>query len=138
MIYVVAQFCCIIFLIVNADFSQLGYSAWSLLLIGWVVGVLAVFNMQIGNLNILPKLKTNHQLITHGIYRYIRHPMYTSLILQALAMVFSNPKIVQWLVYFTLIVVLFLKSKKEEMYLRKGFKDYASYQKKTDRFLPFL
>lgn len=138
MIYVVVQFTCIIFLITNADFSKLGYFSWGLLITGWIVGYLAIFNMKLDNINILPQLKTHHKLITYGIYHYIRHPMYTSIMLQGLAATLTNPTAWQWLIYLLLIVVLFLKSEKEQVYLSKRFDDYQNYQNKTGRFIPFL
>lgn len=138
MIYVVVQFTCIIVLLINADFSKLSALAWVLLIAGWIVGYLAVFHMKLSNLNITPELKQNHLLITHGIYRYIRHPMYTSLILQGFAVVLTNPEILQWLLYSLMILTLFLKSGKEQNYLTERFDNYQDYQKNTGRFLPFL
>lgn len=138
MIYVIAQFACIIYLILNANFSQLNYLGWGILMVGWIIGYLAIINMKLANLNIQPALKDNHLLITHGIYQYIRHPMYASLILQGFAVALTNLEISQWLVYLTLIIVLFLKSEKEQNYLIKRFDNYQDYQKNTGRFLPLL
>lgn len=138
MIYVVIQFICIIFLIISADFSQFAGLNWLLLIIGAVLGFWAVFNMRLDNLNIQPKLKTHHRLITHGIYSVIRHPIYTALLIEALALVMTQPQIQQWLGFGVLIVVLFLKSNKEEFYLSQRFSDYPNYKKQTGRFLPFL
>jgi len=78
MIYVVIQFGCIIYLLINAKFDHLNMSSAVLIALSIVIGLMAVINMKPGNLNIVPTLKDKHQLVTHGIYQFIRHPMYTS------------------------------------------------------------
>ncbi len=138
MIYVIIQFSCIIYLVINADFSKLIDFTWGILIVGWIIGCLAMFNMKLSNLNIVPELKNNHLLVSHGIYRYIRHPMYTSLILQGFAVVLTNLEISQWLVYLIMVITLFFKSEKEQNYLTKRFDNYQEYQKNTGRFLPIL
>ena len=138
MIYVVVQFSCVIYLLINAHFSQLSYALWGLLIMGWIIGYAAVAAMGLDNIAVQPQLKTGHRLVTHGVYRYVRHPMYTSLMIQGLALVFTNPIMLQYLAYGILLVVLFLKSSKEEFYLSQRFDDYAEYKNQSGRFLPAL
>jgi protein-S-isoprenylcysteine O-methyltransferase Ste14 len=102
-----------------------------------IIGSIAVINMKFNNLNIIPTLKDNHQLRTHGIYKFIRHPMYTSVLLSCLALVLSNPHWIAQLVMTVLLINLILKSNFEEKLLLKRFKGYSKYRQKTGRFLPF-
>ncbi|HBQ24480.1 MAG TPA: isoprenylcysteine carboxylmethyltransferase family protein, partial [Gammaproteobacteria bacterium] len=81
MIYVVIQFGCIIYLIINARFDLVESFSALLIILSLIVGLMAVVNMRLDNLNIVPTLKDKHQLVTHGIYHFIRHPMYTSVLL---------------------------------------------------------
>ena len=137
MIYVVIQFSCIIYLIFNIQPNQLDWLEYFLLSMAVIVGSIAVLNMKFNNLNIIPTLKDNHQLRTHGIYKYIRHPMYTSVLLSCLALVLSNPHWIAQLVMAVLLINLILKSNFEEKLLLKRFKSYSKYRQKTGRFLPF-
>jgi protein-S-isoprenylcysteine O-methyltransferase Ste14 len=137
MIYVVIQFSCIIYLIFNIQPNQLDWLEYFLLSMAVIVGSIAVLNMKFNNLNIIPTLKDNHQLRTHGIYKYIRHPMYTSVLLSCLALVLSNPHWIAQLVMTVLLINLILKSNFEEKLLLKRFKSYSKYRQKTGRFLPF-
>ena len=137
MIYVVIQFSCIIYLIFNIQPNQLDWLEYFLLSMAVIVGSIAVLNMKFNNLNIIPTLKDNHQLRTHGIYKYIRHPMYTSVLLSCLALVLSNPHWMAQLVMTVLLINLILKSNFEEKLLLKRFKGYSKYRQKTGRFLPF-
>jgi Putative protein-S-isoprenylcysteine methyltransferase len=99
---------------------------------------MAVINMRLDNLNIVPTLKDRHQLVTHGIYRFIRHPMYTSVLLFCSALTLTNAHGVAQLVMLILFVDLILKSNVEEKLLTERFSTYQNYRGKTGRFLPFM
>ncbi|WPE17417.1 methyltransferase family protein [Candidatus Thioglobus autotrophicus] len=138
MIYVVIQFSCIIYLILNARYEHLDFTALILLLVALIIGLTAVVNMKVSNLNIMPTLKKSHQLRTNGIYQFIRHPMYTSVLLLCLALMLSNVHYISQTVMLILFVDLILKSRFEEKLLTKRFDNYQAYKEKTGRFIPFL
>lgn len=138
MTYVVIQFSCIIFLLVNARVDHFELMSLGLLAISAIVGISAIIHMTPKNLNIMPTLKQQHKLITHGIYAYIRHPMYTSVILLCLSLMLSNNILITQIVILVLIADLILKSTLEEKLLSKRFEEYAQYKQKTWRFIPFL
>jgi len=49
--------------------------------LGACIGVWAINHNKLDNFNIQPKYKEGSYLVTTGIYKYIRHPMYTSVCL---------------------------------------------------------
>lgn len=138
MIYVVIQFSCIIYLVVNADSGNFSLFLLALIALSLIVGLSAIINMKPKNLNITPSLRAEHQLVTNGIYDIIRHPMYLSVLLLCFALMLSNSHIGSQLVMFILWVNLILKSRLEETLLNERFSDYQAYKNRTGRFLPFL
>ena len=106
--------------------------------VGATLGVWALRHNQLGNFNVQPKLKENAQLITTGIYGYIRHPMYLSVLLMMLSVVIANPTIVQGVLFLMLIMVLWLKALREESLWVAHHPEYQNYQKKTKFFIPFI
>jgi len=78
-------------------------------------------------------------LVTGGIYRYIRHPMYSSLLLLAwgaFSKHFSPVGLVVVLVTSAFLVVAgFIEEKENLAFFGPA---YADYRKKTKMFLPFL
>lgn len=46
-------------------------------IVGGAIGFLAIITMKLNNLRVLPIPKPDAELITSGIYSYIRHPMYS-------------------------------------------------------------
>ena len=78
-------------------------------------------------------------LVTSGIFRYIRHPMYTSLILLAWGIAMKQPTIHALLVTLLATILLVLTGIMEEAEDIAFFGDsYHEYMKKTKRFLPWI
>lgn len=79
------------------------------------------------------------QLVTTGIYRYIRHPLYSSLFLLAWGIFFKLPSLPGGLLVAVATIYLVLTAKADEVECTKFFgPQYQEYMKKTKRFLPFL
>lgn len=88
--------------------------------------------------SIFPEPKPAGILITSGIYSYIRHPMYAGLLVlygTLLIQFFSWPRL---LILLVLAIVFVMKILKEEEFLKGKFPEYADYQQKTNRLIPFL
>jgi len=107
-------------------------------LLGLVVGIFALLRNKLGNFNIQPKMKENAELITTGIYAYVRHPMYLAVILMMLGVLISSPTFLETLLFVLLIIVLLLKAKKEEAIWSQESEEYVAYKKRTKLFIPFV
>ncbi len=135
---VVLQFGLLIILIGN---MRLSISCWLciiLYVISLGLGMWAIITMKLGNFNVVPDVKVDSILVTGIPYKYIRHPMYTSVILVGLGMMlsaYSNFTLSIWLV---LSVVMFVKAKYEESLLIERFPEYEKYCANTKAFIPFI
>jgi protein-S-isoprenylcysteine O-methyltransferase Ste14 len=78
------------------------------------------------------------ELVTDGLYRYVKHPIYSGLILVALGLTVSGGFFPQALIFAALIFLLNYKASFEEALLTKTYAGYADYSKKTGRFVPRL
>ena len=79
------------------------------------------------------------QLVTRGIYSWIRHPLYASLIFLTWGIFFKSPSLVG--ACFTMVATAFLyaTARADEFEcLDKFGQPYAVYMKKTKRFIPFV
>lgn len=83
--------------------------------------------------------RKQHTLVSHGPYRWIRHPLYSSaaLVVTALSVIAAN-----WFLFLTGVMVLGLlviRTRAEEANLVARFGDsYRRYMDRTGRFLPKL
>ena len=91
-----------------------------------------------GNFNIRPTPRHGGTLITSGPYRWIRHPMYTSVLLAAAAAAWNSFETVDALLWVALLGVLLGKAAIEERALVRRFPDYQDYRLRTTRLVPWL
>ncbi len=80
------------------------------------------------------------ELVTDNLYRYIRHPMYASLLFLAARAWLKQP--LYWpaaIIFAVVVVALFLTAQAEEQDMSEAFgQPYADYMKTTKRFVPFV
>lgn len=84
-------------------------------------------------------IRKSHKLVTHGPYRWIRHPLYTfgALLFLSFSLISSN-----WLILLFGVPtfwILYTRTKTEESALLERFgEQYRVYSARTGRFLPRL
>ena len=78
-------------------------------------------------------------LVRTGIYRHVRHPMYSSLLLLAWGALLKSPTLVTILtaVAASGALVLTAKAEEAENLVRFG-EEYRAYMKRTSRFIPYV
>jgi protein-S-isoprenylcysteine O-methyltransferase Ste14 len=82
----------------------------------------------------------DHRLIRSGLYKYIRHPSYSGLLISALGLGIT---MVNWLsviiIFIPQTVMILMRIKEEEIALAKRFGgDFKDYQSKTKRLVPYI
>jgi protein-S-isoprenylcysteine O-methyltransferase Ste14 len=110
--------------------------AIALLAAGSVVGIAALAANRPGNFNIRPELKPGARLVTRGIYRKVRHPMYLAVLLAMAAGLAADPRWWRSLLWLMLLAVLVAKLVREERYLSAAFAEYVDYAARTWRLFP--
>lgn len=83
-----------------------------------------------------PEPKVGAPFITHGIYRFIRHPMYLGVLLIGLGITLNHWSITSAVETLFLFLILRYKYHYEDSLLREKWPQAASYQTKTGAFLP--
>jgi protein-S-isoprenylcysteine O-methyltransferase Ste14 len=104
---------------------------------GLYLGAWAVWTIKLKNLRPLPEPSRQAKLVTRGPYRWIRHPMYTAVLLMTGALVLDAPgreRVGAWLL---LVADLLVKLHFEESLLAARFPEYSAYRKRTKRLIPF-
>ncbi len=85
------------------------------------------------------KIEDTTTLVTVGAYRYIRHPLYASLLLLGWGAFFKHPSLLGGFLALAATAFLVATASVEEAENRRKFgADYAAYMKTTKMFIPFL
>jgi protein-S-isoprenylcysteine O-methyltransferase Ste14 len=103
--------------------------------IGVLVMVVAATALRRG-LSAAPLPNEHARLRTTGLYRLARHPIYTGLLLSAIA--YSARSGSGWVATACglLILLINVKARWEERHLERRFPDYVAYARHTPRFIP--
>jgi len=119
-------------------FSTLQIASWLLLLSSIILAVHGFYLLHaIGR----PKsgFETTTTLVTLGAYKYIRHPLYTSLLLLGWGVFFKDVSPLSGIMVMATSAFLIATAKVEETEnLQKFGDDYAAYMKTTKMFIPLL
>jgi len=91
-----------------------------------------------GEASLLAFEKTS-ALVTTGIYHYIRHPLYSSLLILAWGVFFKDPSLLGGLLALAATLALIATAKADEAECTRFFGPaYRDYMKQTRMFVPFL
>lgn len=77
-------------------------------------------------------------LAAHGLYRWVRHPIYTSVLVICLGAAVGAGKVQVYAVVLVLVGFFAFKARLEERYLLRTYEGYAAYAAVTGRFVPSL
>jgi protein-S-isoprenylcysteine O-methyltransferase Ste14 len=85
------------------------------------------------------KEKGTGSLVRHGIYKYIRHPQYTGLLLLSLGMLIEWATLPMLILYPVMIYMYVRLARREEKDLIREFEEeYLEYMEDTRMFIPFI
>ncbi|MEO8514501.1 MAG: isoprenylcysteine carboxylmethyltransferase family protein [Ignavibacteria bacterium] len=113
------------------------YIGVTLILIGTLFFVVILLNFG-QRMSPNPVPRDNSLLKTGGVYKFVRHPMYFTVLVLMLGLIlyFQAFYSIIWLVIAFIFLVY--KSSIEERYLLKKFPEYERYRIATKRIIPFL
>lgn len=113
------------------------WTGGALIFLGAVVGIAGAVTLG-PNRTAFPRPLDKATLVQTGVYGWVRHPLYASVLLLSFGwgMIWGS-----WpaLLLAAVEIAFFdAKSRREECWLRERFPDYADYQKRVSRFIPWL
>ena len=92
-----------------------------------------------GNWSSTVTFKQGHELIQTGPYRYVRHPIYTGILLMCLGTAIVVGQLQSWLGFLLLCLGFWIKLKQEESLLARHFPNaYPAYLARVKALIPFI
>ena len=98
-----------------------------IIIIAFIILIIAIKDLG-RNLSPFPRPINNSNLITTGIYRFTRHPMYYSLIFISFGVFITKLSIYYLFLLISLVLIIKFKIALEEQYLKNKFKNYLIYK----------
>ena len=110
--------------------------------IQFIVGLSTMIYAQINlghNYSGLLVIKEDHKLIKHGLYKHVRHPVYTGGIIVVFSIPVYTSSVLGFLAAILIIPLLIYRMGIEETMLIEEFGDeYREYMSNTKRWIPYL
>lgn len=91
-----------------------------------------------GNWSSDVRFKQGHELMQTGPYRFVRHPIYTGIILMCFASALQFGSLHSWLGALLIGIGLWIKLSQEEKIMLQHFSEYAAYRKRVKALVPFI
>ncbi|MFN4762167.1 methyltransferase family protein [Gillisia sp. Q332] len=104
-------------------------------IVGLLLIIIAFFQLN-KNLSPFPTPKEYSSLLTNGVFKLIRHPIYTGILLIFFAIAVFQGSGYRLLISFLLLILFHFKTLYEEKKLSEKFPEYEIYKKNTGRLLP--
>lgn len=113
----------------------MSYFGLSLLLLGILIVLIALLQLNT-NLSPFPSPKSNASLIKTGLYKFVRHPIYTGIIVATFGYGLYTGSLYRILISIGLYILFYFKSEYEEERLKMTFPEYKIYRESAGRFFP--
>lgn len=104
-------------------------------LVGVAFSVIALLQLNV-HLSPFPTPKPNSKLITNGVFKLSRHPVYSGILLFMFCFSFWLGSGYKFCISIAILALFFYKTKYEEALLEDTFDEYKAYKSKTGRFFP--
>jgi protein-S-isoprenylcysteine O-methyltransferase Ste14 len=141
-LYVGIQFLLLSVFLINKENSL--HIPYAVRLLGLVLGVIGALVVSIAivqlskSLSPFPTPKQNGQLVTNGLYHYVRHPIYTGIIFGTIGISLYQGSMTLMITFVLLVVLFYFKARYEEHLFAVQYPMYILYQQNTKMLIPFL
>jgi protein-S-isoprenylcysteine O-methyltransferase Ste14 len=109
-----------------------------LCLAGLAVALWARFTLA-GNWSGMVTLKEGHELVVRGPYRYVRHPIYSGILLLLLGTAVAVGRVRGFVAVLAMLAGFWIKLRQEEALLSGHFPDsYPAYRARVKALIPFV
>ena len=85
-----------------------------------------------------PKPLPDSRLVTGGVYRLVRHPIYCGILLAALGASLATASWPRLALTAVLFVFFEFKARREERWLLERYPDYAAYRRHVKKLIPWI
>jgi protein-S-isoprenylcysteine O-methyltransferase Ste14 len=112
--------------------------------LGWVLAAGGVLLLAWGTLNLgrsftpFPRPATQGHLVTTGVYRWVRHPIYFAVLIGCLGLALATLSPLRLVLTLALLVFFDLKASREEIWLQEKYPGYTSYKRRTKKLIPWI
>lgn len=137
-VFVLIQFACIAYFALFGGLIAHSILLIALQVLAVIFALWAILIVGLPSMSIFPEPKKQGGLKMTGPFRWVRHPMYTGVLVYCFVLMLEDSSWISAAVYVTLLVNQLAKLRFEEHLLEMKYSEYSSYQKRSWKLIPFL
>lgn len=115
--------------------AMMDVGGMALVALGVTLATVAFLNLR-ASFRVSPEPRTDAVLVTRGIYRFLRHPMYTSVVLVTAGLFLTKPTANMGISAAAIVIFFLIKARYEEKKLRERYAGYGEYAARSFGVLP--
>lgn len=120
----------------NSPWIYVQWGGGILLVLGGLILIIQGLLNLGNNLTPLPYPKDDGELVTTGIYQWVRHPLYSGIVFMLLGVALILNSLSHLLATFVLLMLLNIKANYEENWLKEKYPHYQEYQQRVKKLIP--
>ncbi len=122
-----------------SDMEAVITTPYLMVIVGAGLSLMIVSAIQLGrSYSSFTRPRASGVFVRRGIYRYVRHPIYTGLMIVSLAFLLSRPTLPVGTTYLLIVLVTNVRAGIEEGQLKEAYAEYPEYRRSTKRYIPFV
>ncbi len=90
------------------------------------------------SLTVLPRPREDAEFVQSGVYRWVRHPIYSGVIVLVASWASYRGSLLHVALAVVIAVFFAVKAQREEHWLLQRFPAYDAYRRRTKRFAPWI
>ncbi len=90
------------------------------------------------SLTAVPYPKDEATMVESGAYRFVRHPIYSGIIMGSIGWGFLTNSFLALLLAVVLFLFFDIKSRREEKWLVEKYENYPDYQQRVHKLIPLI
>lgn len=103
--------------------------------VGIILIVIALLQLN-RNLSPFPTPRKDASLVTSGLFKYVRHPVYSGILMTSFFLAMHFHSGYKLFIFLLLLLLFYKKSRFEDKKLINKFRGYEKYKAETGRFFP--
>ncbi len=122
---------------ISNNYKIVAYTGVLAICLGIIIEIISIYTLK-KQFSVVVKTIENHKLIDYGIYKYIRHPMYTAALLIVVGFGLALANWIYTIIFAIIGLIAFgYRIIIEERFLEEYFGEkYLEYKKRTKKIIP--
>jgi len=132
------EYACVLLILFTGNILPVSIMNILIFVLSIFLGLWYIWTVRYNRFNLNTNYPKDARIVPVGPYKYVRHPVYLSILLLTLVIVVEHYSMIRAIAWILLLLILFIKLIHEERIITRRNSDYLIYKRNTKRLIPFV